>query len=153
MKKHCSAHSIIALTAAIREHANAFILNSMAERGITDILPAHGAVLNALFNTSPLQMNALAKSIGRKKNTVTGIIATLEERGYCRREPDPEDARAQLISLTEKGEAIRQIQDEVSTELLRKAWGNVNEQEQTACIQSLETVLRNLQQDELNHCQ
>ncbi len=147
MKKQYTPHSIIALCAAVREQANAFILNTLAERGIADILPAHGAVLNALFKKSPLQMNELAENIGRKKNTVTGLIATLEERGYCRREPAPKDARAQLIFLTEKGEAMRRIQDEVSSELLRKAWGTMGEQEQTACVRGLETILRNLQQD------
>ncbi len=147
MKKQCDPHSIIALSAAIRELANAFILDSLTERGIADILPAHGAVLNALFKESPLQMNALAESIGRKKNTVTGLITTLEERGYCRREPDPNDARAQLIFLTEKGEAMRQVQGEVSAELLRKAWGDTGEQEQAACVRGLEKILQNLQQD------
>lgn len=146
MEKQCSTRSIIALAAAIREQANAFILNSLAERGVADILPAHGAVLSALFKESPLQMNALAERIGRKKNTVTGLITTLEERGYCYRESDPDDARAQLIFLTEKGEAMRRIQDEVSAELLRKAWGTMDKQEQAVCVQGLETVLRNLQQ-------
>lgn len=147
MNKQYSTHSIIALSAAIREQANAFILGALAARGVVDILPAHGSVLNALFKESPLHMNKLAESIGRKKNTVTGLITTLEERGYCRREPDPDDARAQLVFLTEKGEAMRRIQAEVSAELLRKAWGNTDEQEQAACVRGLEAVLRNLQQD------
>lgn len=147
MRTQYKPGSIIALSSAIREQANTFILSSLAERGITDLLPAHGSVLNALFKESPLQMNKLAENIDRKKNTVTGLIATLEERGYCRRESDPDDARAQLVFLTEKGEAMRRIQDEVSAKLLRKVWGNMSEQEQVACVRSLETVLRNLQHD------
>ncbi len=147
MKRQSNPDLIIFLAAAIRGQANVLILNSLAERGITDILPAHGAVLNALFERGPLQMNELAESIGRKKNTVTGLINTLEDRGYCRREPDPDDARAQLIVLTEKGESMRRVQHEVSADLLRKAWGGVSGQEQISCIQSLETVLHNLRQD------
>ncbi len=148
MKQH-NTDSIIALAAAIREQANALILSSLAERGIDDILPAHGSVLNALFKQSPLHMSVLAERIGRKKNTVTGLIATLEDRGYCRREPDPQDARAQLVLLTEKGETMRRVQEEVSGELLRKAWSGMGDQEKAACIQSLESILRNLQQDEV----
>ena len=147
MEKEYSADSIIALAAAIREQANALILNSLAGHGISDILPAHGAVLNTLFKQSPLQMSELAERIGRKKNTVTGLISTLEDRGYCRRESDPADARAQLILLTEKGEAMRRIQDEVSGELLKKAWGDIDEQARMVCVRSLETVLKNLSQD------
>ncbi|OXS28470.1 MAG: MarR family transcriptional regulator [Desulfovibrio sp. MES5] len=144
MKKQNNPGAIVALAAAIREQANTLILSSLSERGITDILPAHGAVLNALFKQSPMQMNELAEHIGRKKNTVTGLIATLEDRGYCRRESDPQDARAQLVFLSEKGEAMRQVQDEVSVELLQKIWTGIETQKQIECIQCLETILQNL---------
>ena len=144
MKKQNNPGAIIAMVAAIREQANTLILSSLSERGITDILPAHGAVLNALFKQSPMQMNELAEHIGRKKNTVTGLITTLEDRGYCRRESDPQDARAHLVFLTEKGEAMRRIQDEISVELLQKIWTGIDIQKQTECIHCLETILHNL---------
>ena len=48
MKTQNNTGAIIALAAAIREQANTLILRSLSERGITDILPAHGAVLHAL---------------------------------------------------------------------------------------------------------
>lgn len=144
MKRQNNPGAIIAMAAAIREQANTLILSSLSERGITDILPAHGAVLNALFKQSPMQMNELAEHIGRKKNTVTGLITTLEDRGYCRRESDPQDARALLVFLTEKGEAMRRIQDEISVELLQKIWTGIDIQKQTECIHCLETILHNL---------
>lgn len=147
MKKELDTGSIIALVAAIREQANTFILTSLAEKGIEDLLTAHGAVLNALFQKNPMLMSELAKRIGRKKNTVTGLINTLEDRGYCRREQDPDDARAQRILLTDKGESMRRVQRDVSDELLRKTWGNMKEQERAACVQSLATILQNLEQD------
>ena len=144
MKRQNNPGAIIAMAAAIREQANTLILSSLSERGITDILPAHGAVLNALFKQSQMQMNELAEHIGRKKNTVTGLITTLEDRGYCRRESDPQDARALLVFLTEKGEAMRRIQDEISVELLQKIWTGIDIQKQTECIHCLETILHNL---------
>lgn len=144
MKKQNDTGAIIALTAAIREQANALILSSLSERGVTDILPAHGAVLNALFKHNPMKMNELAEHIGRKKNTVTGLIATLEDRGYCRRHSDPHDARAQLVFLTEKGQAMRHVQEEVSIELLQKIWTGIDAQKQIECVQCLETILHNL---------
>ena len=144
MKTQNNTGAIIALAAAIREQANTLILRSLSERGITDILPAHGAVLHALFKQSPMQMNELAEHIGRKKNTVTGLITTLEDRGYCRRESDPQDARAQLVFLTEKGEAMRQVQDEVSVELLQKIWTGIDTRKQKMCVQCLEKILYNL---------
>lgn len=146
MNAQADTHSLIALAAAVREQANALILASLAERGITDILPAHGAVLHVLFQQGPLHMSVLAERIGRKKNTVTGLINTLEERGYCRRAPDPGDARAHVIALTPKGEEMRAIQESVSENLLHKAWGAMPEQEKQACIRGLQAVLRNLRE-------
>ena len=75
-----STDAVIALAAAVREQANAFLLRALAERGVTDLLPAHGAVLHALFRQGPLSMSALAEAIDRRKNTVTGLIKTLNSR-------------------------------------------------------------------------
>ena len=93
-----SPNDIIDLLSRIRERANQYICDELARRGITDLLPAHGAVLHALFKESPQPMSTLARRIGRKKNTVTGLVDTLQERGYCRRRPSDQDARVQLVS-------------------------------------------------------
>ena len=48
-----SPDDIIDLLSRIREQANQHICDELARRGITDLLPAHGAVLHALFEESP----------------------------------------------------------------------------------------------------
>ena len=142
-----STDAVIALAAAVREQANAFLLRALAERGVTDLLPAHGAVLHALFRQGPLRMSALAEAIDRRKNTVTGLIKTLEERGYCRREPDPADARVQRIVLTARGEGLRGMQEEISAAMLRTAWRGMDREEREACVRGLCAVLENLKRD------
>ncbi|MDL2307271.1 MarR family transcriptional regulator [Desulfovibrio sp. OttesenSCG-928-C06] len=143
--KEYNTGSIIALAASIREQANTLILNALSECGVNDLLPAHGMVLNALFQQGPIQMSTLAKAIGRKKNTVTGLINTLEERGYCRREPDLQDARAQLVALTEKGESIRAVQAKISESLVHQVWSGIKPDEQQVCVSTLQKILENLQ--------
>lgn len=140
--------SLFALAASIRERANTRITSALAERGVTDILPAHGSVLHALFQRSPIPMGVLAEVISRKKNTVTSLVNTLEERGYCRREASSRDARVQFVRLTDKGEATRPLQAEISTALLEKAWGSIEEDEKNACIRTLQRILDNLQLDD-----
>ena len=142
-----STDAIIALAAAVREQANAFLLKALAGRGVTDLLPAHGAVLHALFTHGPLSMGALATAIDRRKNTVTGLINTLEERGYCRREADPRDARVQRIALTARGESLRGLQEEISADMLRTAWDGMSREEKEACVNGLCKVLENLKRD------
>lgn len=143
--KQLNTDSIIALTASIREQANVLILHLLSERGITDILPAHGAVLNALFQHGPMLMSELAEIIGRKKNTVTGLINTLEERGFCRREADPQDARALHVVLTDKGESMRIIQSEVSETLQLQVWQDISKEDQHVCMRILQHIHDNLE--------
>lgn len=145
MKPEQNTDSIIALIGRIREEANLQIIQMLSRYDINDLLPAHGSVLHTLFTDGPMQMKALAEAIGRKKNTVTGLIKTLEDRGYCRRQTDPNDARGQIVALTEKGEAVRQVQDQISDELLNKVWRGIGQSERLLCVNSLNTILKNLQ--------
>lgn len=145
IKSHPDA--IVYLVSSVREYANAYIAAALAERGVTDILPAHGSVLYALFMRSPMQMSELATLIRRKKNTVTGLISTLERNGYCRREADPKDARAQLIYLTEKTEALVPLMEEVSQRMRDTIWRGFSEQEKEVCAESLGRIIANLKQN------
>ena len=136
--------SVLSLVSRIREQGNAFLAAALAERNIHDLLPAHGAVLHALFAENPMRMQDMAKRIGRKKNTVTGLINTLEARGYCRRERDSADGRGQRIFLTSKGESMRKAQEEISAQLLRQVWKGVDGEDRQACMRILAVLLRNL---------
>lgn len=136
--------AIFAMAAAIREHGNALIAIALERRGVRDLLPAHGAVLQALFAENPLRMQVLARRIGRRKNTLTGLIDTLEARGYCRRERVASDGRGQWVALTDKGEAMRQTQADISEELLRIAWNGIDGSERRNCMATLRKVLQSL---------
>lgn len=143
-----SSEAIVALAATLREEANALIVEELAIQRVTDILPAHGAVLHALFRQNPIPMGALAESIHRKKNTVTSLIKTLEERGYCRKQADLADGRVQLIFLTPKGESMRDILQAVSGTLLGRAWAGIPEADRDACASVLQRVIANLRNRE-----
>ena len=136
--------AIIALASAVREQGNAFVQAALERQGTCDLLPAHGAVLHALFAESPLRMQELARRTGRRKNTVTGLIDTLEAHGYCRRESVAHDGRGQCVALTARGQSMRQVQAEISQALLAAAWSGVPVAERRACVATLERVLANL---------
>lgn len=50
---------------------------------------------------------ALAQAIGADKTRLIGVLDDLQERGLIRREPDPADRRARLLSVTPKGRRVR----------------------------------------------
>ena len=139
--------AVLALAAAVRESGNIFISKALERRGIMDILPAHGAVLHVLFAAGPLRMQDIALRIGKRRNTVTGLINTLSARGYCSRETDKNDGRAQLVSLTAKGERLRQVYEDISRELRQKMWRGISTEAREACAETLENLLRNLKTD------
>ena len=68
-----------------------------------DIRPTHGCVFR--FVRSPgMRLTVLAEMAGMTKQSVGEIVDDLETRGYVRRIPDPDDKRAKIICLTERGE-------------------------------------------------
>lgn len=51
----------------------------------------------------------LAEAAQVSKQTIGSIVDQLERAGYVRRAPDPDDARARLVTLTGKGHEIVEI--------------------------------------------
>jgi DNA-binding MarR family transcriptional regulator len=52
-----------------------------------------------------LGANAFADAVGISRPTATGVLRTLEGRGWLARRPDPADRRSVLVSLTPEGRA------------------------------------------------
>jgi DNA-binding MarR family transcriptional regulator len=75
-----------------------------AEHGFTDHGRADGYVFRALASR-PMTVSDLAARLGISKQGAGQIIDDMRRRGYVQRRPDPDDARAQLLFLTERGEA------------------------------------------------
>jgi DNA-binding MarR family transcriptional regulator len=71
-----------------------------------------------LFNlkTGPLRVSALAEVLHSDVSTVSRQVSTLVDLGFVTRGPDPDDGRAQALTLTAEGEgllvAIRDNRDE-----------------------------------------
>jgi DNA-binding MarR family transcriptional regulator len=81
---------------------------SLREAGFTDIRPPHSNVFPFVTHDG-IQVNDLAALAGVRKQSMAQSVEQLEAAGYVRRKPDPNDGRAQLVFLTERGEAVRPI--------------------------------------------
>jgi DNA-binding MarR family transcriptional regulator len=68
-----------------------------------EIRPTHGCVFRFVRGEG-MRLTVLAEMAGMTKQSVGEIVDDLVDRGYVKRIPDPEDKRAKLICLTEKGE-------------------------------------------------
>lgn len=64
------------------------------------------SILHTLSRGGPSRLSALVQSEQIKQPALTAAAAKLEQDGLVARQPDPEDGRAILISLTPTGAAI-----------------------------------------------
>jgi DNA-binding MarR family transcriptional regulator len=83
--------------AAVRRHMEAKVL-------ATERLSWTSFVgLWVLWVWGELGANAFAEAIGISRPTATGVLRTLDARGWIARRPDPDDGRGVLVSLTPAG--------------------------------------------------
>jgi len=77
----------------------------LAESGFADIRPAHSSVFR---NIQPggSRVTDLADRAQLTKQSMAYLVTYLEEKGYVNLSPDPEDGRAKLVCLTERGHAF-----------------------------------------------
>ena len=88
-----------------------------AEAGFDHIRPSFGSILIPLFEQDGLRLGELAERGGISKQTMTTLVRQVEEAGLIRRTPDPEDARASRVYLTETARQFEPVAERVLREL------------------------------------
>lgn len=88
----------------LRRHVLQVLDRELSEHGL-----GHGTYkyLYALFVEDHRSQQAIADRIGDDKAAATRALTRLEKLGLIRREPHAEDRRVIIVSLTEKGQALR----------------------------------------------
>ncbi len=108
--------SVIAAERALRRMID-------ARSGGFGVGAAGAGVLFAVARTGSASAKEIASVIGASPAGTTGLLTRMEAAGLLRREPDPDDARAIRVTLTETGEAARAhaltVMDELNPRLGR----------------------------------
>ena len=81
------------------------VLADLAAAGFDDITVAQARVL-ARVGANGTRLTDLAEQAQVTKQTAGVLVDALERAGYVYRVPDPHDARARLICISERGEAV-----------------------------------------------
>ena len=105
------------LLAKASQRWNELLAERFREAGYHEVRPAYGSVLLPLFEEDGLRMGELARRSRLSKQTMTTLVRLAERDGLVAREPDPADARATLVSLTQRARAFRPVADDVLQEL------------------------------------
>ena len=73
------------------------------QRVDTSVTLTHLSAMITLAKCGPLSAGELASAERVQPPSMTKVLATLEERGFVRREPHPGDRRQAIISITASG--------------------------------------------------
>lgn len=85
--------------------AEARVVEAVRAAGFDDLTLAQSRIGQRL-NREGIRVTDLAEQAGVTKQTAGALVDDLEANGYVTRKPDPADARARLVVLTDRGEAL-----------------------------------------------
>ena len=71
-----------------------------------NLTPPQYQILRFLWEQDSQPFKDLADSNGCTRPTMTGIVDTLEKKGLVTRQPNPDDRRSLLVTLSDKGKAL-----------------------------------------------
>jgi MarR family transcriptional regulator, organic hydroperoxide resistance regulator len=91
------------LVNGLANHIEAHLRVRAATLGLT---ASQGAALREL--TGPMTLRELAERMSCEPSNATFVADRLEEQGYLKRHPHPDDRRAKQLVLTPKGAELRE---------------------------------------------
>ncbi len=106
--------------------------------------PEQWSILNRLGEQDGLTQKDLAEKTYKDQPNTTRILDKLEKKGLLKRADNPEDRRAFLIFLTEKGKQARKNIIPISHQLNEDATVGLGEDEYKIVIRLLGKVYENL---------
>lgn len=93
-----------------------------------DITPLQFSILWILTSHSGVDQASLAQYVALDRTTCSNIVSRLEERGYLRREVDPDNKRAKLVYITDAGrklfDDVEGLMETVSKRILQPLTGD-----------------------------
>lgn len=81
------------------------VMEALAVAGADDITAAQSRLMQRL-DPRGMRLTDLAEQARVTKQTAGALVDQLERSGYVLRSPDPTDARARLVTLSDKGMAV-----------------------------------------------
>ncbi|MES5822524.1 MarR family transcriptional regulator [Streptomyces sp. RG80] len=104
------------------------INDGVVARGFLEVRPMHGF---AFARLAPAGATAteLAAHLGVTKQAASQLVDELVRKGYVERRPHPDDARARLVVLTERGWACTRAAEEAAAEAVQAWVGLIGEGE------------------------
>lgn len=116
--------------------------------GVAEFNGAQGRILYVLWQAEDVPIVELSAATGLAKNTLTSMLARMEESGLIVRFPSPQDRRQTLTRLTPKARGLRKRYDEVSQAMNELFFAGFSDEEIMRLESDLDRIVQNLEQSE-----
>lgn len=103
-----------------------------------------GRVLLNARRTGPIRQAVLAERLGIEAMTLSCLVDRLEKKGYVERQPDPNDRRAKLVTLTAAGDTVVSAIEPIAASIRADAARNVDPDDWQRLIVALRAARANL---------
>lgn len=121
----------------IAREAERLVLLAMRRDGIGT---AEIDCIHAVRHHPGITQTELAAALNSDKPAIARRTASLERKGYLRREPNPEDGRSHLLFPTEKAEGLRNAKADAENLFYEYIMAGLSEAERTAFLSALDTL-------------
>lgn len=91
----------------LSRHVETVLMTKLSDKGHQGLKMSYTEPMLQI-SMQPIRLNDLAAKLGISKQFCNQSLKPIESLGLISRENDPEDGRARLISLTEKGKALNE---------------------------------------------
>ncbi|WP_280382558.1 MarR family winged helix-turn-helix transcriptional regulator [Nocardia wallacei] len=108
----------------------------VAAAGFADVRPAHGFAF-ARMAAGGATVGEIAAHLGVTKQAASQLVEDLVLRGYAQRNPHPHDARARLITLTDRGRAAARATEAAAAEFTARWVAGLGEQRASGLREAL----------------
>jgi len=98
-------------------------------------------VIEAIGVQEPKSMKTVAKLMDVTTGTLTKAMDGLTDKGYVVRERSKQDKRVVWVYLTEKGKAAYKHHEEFHRDMIKKAKGQLSEQETAILVYALSKLI------------
>ena len=138
---HVDRARMLRSAAGLREvlRHGVYFLRSL--EGARDLTSRQISLLTVL-HPGGVRMTTIAANMGVRTPTATQSVDRLSRAGLVRRDPDPTDARAVLISLTPSGEQVLEQEDRHRNECVADALATLTPEEIAALDAALPVIAK-----------
>jgi DNA-binding MarR family transcriptional regulator len=106
-----------------------------------DLSASAAFAMNRVCREGPIRLTALAAKEGVSQPSMTQLIQRLERLDLVARLADPDDGRAALIGITERGQALLNDRKRMRRERLKALMATLTPEEESALLLSARVAL------------